>query len=255
MSLKNLLALVVATAVLALATSAVLDPDFSKVNSVQDDLLEKHPENSAYLSDDDDFDDDDEAEDDIDPRTKLDGITLKDLSPEELHLLLEDEDNMVVSELDIIVLRNKVLERTSTLEEAESETGAEDESNTNNDGEENEVEGEGGLFRRKRWGLVARAAARALFRGASRGRLTSSGSRLTRQYTRRGSFNDAVRDFNRFNPSRQSSFNGRVSGRTGQVGNHRVTVRDGSSSGRPTLEIRSPRPDGSSFVRKFRYQQ
>ena len=43
-----------------------------------------------------------------------------------------------------------------------------------------------------------------------------------------------------------------ISGRTGTVGKHRVTVRDGSSgNSRPTLQIRSP---GGSMVTKFRYQ-
>merc|ERR1711874_133420 len=109
--------------------------------------------------------------------------------------------------------------------------------------------------RRKRWAALARMAARALFRGSARTRVSKSGSRVTSQYNRPGSYQDAVKDFERLQPRGQSSFNGRISGRTGTVGNHRVTVRDGSSGGQPTLEIRSPRPDGSTTVRKFRYDK
>ena len=114
---------------------------------------------------------------------------------------------------------------------------------------------QGPRLRRKRIApLVGRAvfaAGRALFRGFSRGRTTRSGSRVTRHYGRQGNYQDAARDFDRLRPDNVRSFEGRVSGRTGTVGNHRVTVRDGSSgNSRPTLEVRS---HGGEMVRKVRY--
>ncbi|KAL8587319.1 hypothetical protein ACOMHN_045566 [Nucella lapillus] len=101
-------------------------------------------------------------------------------------------------------------------------------------------------------GRVVFAAGRALFRRFARKDITRSGSRVTRHYSGSGRYSDAVRDFNRLRPDNVRSFsNGRISGRTGTMGRHRVTVRDGSSgNSRPTLEIRS---HGGSVVRKFRY--
>ena len=114
---------------------------------------------------------------------------------------------------------------------------------------------QGPRLRRKRIApLVGRAAfavGRALFRRFARGRVTRSGSRVTRHYSRPGNYQDAVRDFNSLRPDNVRTFQGRISGRTGTVGRHRVTVRDGSSgNSRPTLEVRSH--DGQ-LVRKFRY--
>ncbi|XP_076448426.1 uncharacterized protein LOC143285098 [Babylonia areolata] len=113
----------------------------------------------------------------------------------------------------------------------------------------------GNLVRRKRIApLVARVAfgvARSLASRFARSGITRSGTRVTRHYNGRGSFSDAVRDFNRMRPSNVRSFNGKISGQTGTLGRHRVTVRDGSKgNSRPTLEIRS---HGGDLVRKFRY--
>ncbi|XP_059154480.1 uncharacterized protein LOC131939966 [Physella acuta] len=101
-------------------------------------------------------------------------------------------------------------------------------------------------------GKVLSKAARTLFKSARAGRVTTSGACITRQYQRFGNFNDALRDFNRFRPDNLKSFNGKISGRTGTVGKHRITVRNGSSNGSPALEIRSYKARGE-YVRKFRY--
>lgn len=114
----------------------------------------------------------------------------------------------------------------------------------------------GDRLRRKRIApLLARAAiiaARGLARRFARTGITRSGSRVTRHYNGRGTYSDAMRDFNRMRPTNVRSFSGRISGRTGTMGPHRVTVRDGSSgpNSRPTMEIRS---HGGDLVRKFRY--
>jgi len=170
----------------------------------------------------------------VDTGIVIDGIPIDNLNQAELDLLLQDKDNQLIADLDIASLK------------AKTETG---------------VTGPQGL-RKKRVaplvGIAARvafSAARSLFRGSARGALSRSGSRVTQQYTRSGGFNNAMRDFNRFGAQNQKSISGKFQGRTGTVGNHRVTVRNGSSGGSPTLEIRSPRPGGSTYVRKFRYNQ
>ena len=116
--------------------------------------------------------------------------------------------------------------------------------------------------RRKRWwpivttaaSALARRGATAIFRKFARDGVTRSGSRLTKHYSRPGNYGDAKRDFNSLSPSNPKSFSGGngISGETGTVGRHRVTVRDGSSgpNSRPTLEVRSK---GGDVVRKFRY--
>ena len=112
--------------------------------------------------------------------------------------------------------------------------------------------------RRKRIApLIGRAAfmiGRTLFRKFARSGVTRSGSRVTRHYEAPGSYQSALRDFQRMKPRDVQSFSGRVSGQTGRVGNYRVTVRDGSTKGqsRPTLSVSS---HGGDLVRKFRYNQ
>ncbi|XP_005092812.1 uncharacterized protein LOC101862480 [Aplysia californica] len=163
----------------------------------------------------------------LDPTTVLDGIRLRDLSYEELMFLLNNEDDLFVSEMDILALKKfvekKVASRTS-----------------------------GGL-RKKRAGVRALGVARGLFRGSTIGRLTTSGRSVTRNYETQGDFHTAVTHFNNLNPTDRSAFSGRISGFTGMVGNHRVTARDGSKFGAPTLEIRSPKAGGTTMVRKFRF--
>jgi len=177
---------------------------------------------------------DDSTGDVIDPATVFDGIKLIDLSPLELHSFLEDEDNLASAQLDILVLKQKKLDELSAKDESEASLG-------------------GG--RNKRWGSLFRAAG-SLFRGSRRVRTTTSGARVTTQYNRPGHFQTALRDFNAFRPSNVRTFNnGRISGQTGQVGPYRITARNGSSGGQPTLEIRSSpnRLNGGTYVRKFRY--
>lgn len=120
---------------------------------------------------------------------------------------------------------------------------------------EEKAEGEVESKRQRRWvTLAARGvtwAARALFRSSIRGRLTQSGTRITQQYMKSGTYRDTVRDFRSFQPQGVQAFhNGNIRGMSGQVGRYRITARDGSSGGAPTLEIR-----GGRAVRKFRYQQ
>ncbi|CAG5132043.1 unnamed protein product [Candidula unifasciata] len=116
-----------------------------------------------------------------------------------------------------------------------------------------------GKRRPKRWvGGLARlfSAGRNLFNGAVRApKTTVSGKRVTQEYNKPGNFEDAVRSFNQFRPDDVTSFskNG-ISGQTGTVGPHRFTVRDGSKQGSPTVEIRSPRPNGE-HVRKIRFNE
>lgn len=197
-------------------------------------------------------DDDDDGV--YDPDTVVEGIRLGDLSPKELYLLLDDVDNAIVSELDILVLKKQLEERAAS---AATSRSAEDSEATSRQAERPSAhqDDEAGSTRKKRWGRLA-SAVRGIFRGSRRApRPTRSGTRVTREYNRRGNYQDAQRHFDRLNPRDQSSFQGQISGRSGRLGNHRVTVRDGSSgaNSRPTLEIRTPRPDGTTYVRKFRY--
>ncbi|XP_035825167.1 uncharacterized protein LOC101864455 [Aplysia californica] len=163
--------------------------------------------------------------DGVGPDTEVDGIPVKLLSPEELDELLNEDDRVLIPQLDIEASKKLVLSRSSKT----------------------------GEVRRKRWIGLAFRAGRALFTGARRFRTTFSGARRTTQYVKKGGMNNARRDFNRFNPSNRKPINGRYKGETGTVGNHRVTVRNGSSDGRSTLEIRSPKENGRTNVRKFRY--
>ncbi|XP_046361800.1 uncharacterized protein LOC124138934 [Haliotis rufescens] len=154
-----------------------------------------------------------------------DGVDLNTLSDDELNALVDAEDEILKGELDIKAYLNAVADKPRL---------------------------------HKRWVPLARAAfsvGRSLFRSFSRGRVSRSGSRLTRQYNRQGNYGDAVRDFNRLSPSgtRPITGNNNLRGITGTMGRHRVTVRNTSSNGRPTLEIRSPNTNGGSTVRKFRY--
>ncbi|XP_067651939.1 uncharacterized protein [Haliotis asinina] len=156
-----------------------------------------------------------------------DGIDLNTLSDDELDALVDAKDEILEGELDIAGYINAVANKRRL---------------------------------HKRWIPLARAAfsiGRSLLRSFSRGRVTRSGSRLTRQYNRQGNYGDAVRDFNRLNPSGARPISGRnnLQGITGTMGRHRVTVRNTSSNGRPTLEIRSPNANGGSTVRKFRYNE
>ncbi|XP_059154570.1 uncharacterized protein LOC131940044 [Physella acuta] len=215
MASKLLLCLLVGVAVLAFATQAA-SADVSNGTTSQPD------DNQVYDSDDDG--DAVFGDDKIDDATEFDGIALCNLTVDEIRDLLEDDDNRVKYDIDIWVAKKEISERKQQT-------------------------------RRKRWiGIAARLfqAGRSLFKGSTAGRVSTSGSRVTRQYQRSGNYNDALRDFNKFRPDNVKSFGGKISGKTGTVGNHRITVRNGSSNGRPTLEIRSPKGKGE-FVRKFRY--
>uniref|UniRef100_A0A7M6DL47 Uncharacterized protein n=1 Tax=Clytia hemisphaerica TaxID=252671 RepID=A0A7M6DL47_9CNID len=105
------------------------------------------------------------------------------------------------------------------------------------------------------------SAAGGMFRGSVRsGPMTSSGTRTTQNYDRTGNYGTASKDFDSFAPQNVKPFSkpykeGTLSGQTGNIGNHRITIRDGSKKDTPTLEIRSPRPDGSTHVRQFRYEE
>ncbi|KAL8563772.1 hypothetical protein ACOMHN_058287 [Nucella lapillus] len=159
---------------------------------------------------------------------------LKDMDDEELKEYLKLEDQIFLGEADEHVAFQLLKEKRALHTKG------------------------GNLLRRKRIApLVARAAfavARGLARRFARSGVTRSGSRVTRHYNGRGSYGDAVRDFNRMRPNNVRGFdNGRISGQTGTIGRHRVTVRNGSSgNSRPTLEVRS---HGGSMVRKFRYNR
>ena len=115
----------------------------------------------------------------------------------------------------------------------------------------------GGPLRRKgidpQIDRVASSVGRAFFDSFSRGKIIRRGSRVIRHYSRRGRYQDAARDFDRLKLDNVKPLQaGDGTGRTGTIGNHRVTVRDGSSGSgsRPTLEIIS---HGGSLVRKFHY--
>ncbi|BFZ07222.1 hypothetical protein BsWGS_10260 [Bradybaena similaris] len=215
------------------AASHVVTPghdDNATSRSILDNDGTQDRDNRTFVPDftDDDKDDGDNA--------TIDGITLRLLEKPELESLLDDEDNIVQSELDICVLKTIVDARSG---------------NTVNQGNSTSSK-----VRKRRFLPFAFAAARILFHGATRAlRPTVSGSRITQQYIRKGGYRDAVNHFNALRPNNVKTFskNG-ISGRTGTVGNHRVTVRDGSKQGSPTLEIRSPRPGKREFVRKFRYE-
>ena len=100
---------------------------------------------------------------------------------------------------------------------------------------------------------VTFSVGRAFFDSFSRGKIIRSGSRVIRHYSRRGDYRDAARDFDRLKLDNVKPLQaGDGTGRTGTIGNHRVTVRDGSSGSgsRPTLEIVS---HGGSLVRQFHY--
>ncbi|XP_059154502.1 uncharacterized protein LOC131939984 [Physella acuta] len=223
------LVLLLAAAAVCVSHSAPTDSnhDVTTVPATQTSYAE-----IVQNSESQDVDDDDDDDDDVDVNTVIDGVPVKYLTYDELVDLINDEDNLVMSELDIVAIRQVIQARLAK-----------------------NITPQGG--RQKRWVPLAMRlfqAGRALFTGSRAGRVTSSGSRITRQYDRPGNYNDAVRDFNRFNPQNQGTFSGPINGRTGTVGNHKITVRDGSSNGSPTLEIRSPKGDGT-FVRKFRYTE
>ncbi|XP_059154449.1 uncharacterized protein LOC131939931 [Physella acuta] len=213
MALKLLLCLLVVVAVLALTAQAA-PRDVSYGTKGKNLVDDTKDDNGDVFGDDK-----------IDGATEIDGIALKDLTRDELHDLMEDVDNRVMAELDILVGKLDILKRKSRVRDTRQ---------------------------KRQLPRLVFEAARALFRGSTAGRVTSSGARVTRQYQRPGNYQDAVRDFNRFSPINVKTFNGKVSGQTGTMGNHRITVRNGSSNGSPTLEIRSPKGNGE-FVRKFRY--
>ncbi|XP_041373492.1 uncharacterized protein LOC121386606 [Gigantopelta aegis] len=106
------------------------------------------------------------------------------------------------------------------------------------------------------WSIVARGAwtaGRALFRSSTLTKISRGAkNRLTKQYFRRGNFRTALRDYKRMNIQGSRRFTERngVRGYTGRMGNHKVTVRNSSTNGKPTLDIRSK---NGKTVRKFRY--
>ncbi|BFZ07225.1 hypothetical protein BsWGS_10264 [Bradybaena similaris] len=231
----KLYVLLAVAAVVALSSSAVLDPkDNGKVGekSLANSVTESYPPVP-------DPNDDDDSDDEDDNNGVIDDIPVKYLNQDEWNSLLDNEDNKDFSDIGMQLLKKEVKSR---INETTNEVG-----NTKPHS------------RHRRWiGLAARGlltAGRALFRGAARApKPTVSGTRVTQSYTKSGGYNSAVRDFNRFKPDnlRPINKNG-VTGQTGTIGNHRITVRDYSKQGSPTLEIRSPRQDGTEFVRKFRY--
>ena len=96
-------------------------------------------------------------------------------------------------------------------------------------------------------------ASRYLFKRFRPSKTTISGKRITRQYNGKGSYQDALRDFESFHPTGTKAFTkSKYLGKTGRVGNYRITTRSGSSGpgNPPTLEI--IRGD-KTVVRKFRY--
>ncbi|XP_041375766.1 uncharacterized protein LOC121388481 [Gigantopelta aegis] len=157
-----------------------------------------------------------------------DGIDLSTLTNQELEQLANAEDEIFVGELDVWGLKRSLVHKSQ---------------------------------RRKRWiGLAFRAAltvGRTIMRGAARRGVTRSGSRLTRHYQKPGSYRSALRDFSRMKTQGTKPITGNngLRGYTGRMGNHRVTVRNRSSNGSPTLEIRSPKAGGGTTVRKFRYNK
>jgi hypothetical protein len=167
----------------------------------------------------------------------IDEIPVKYLTVHEITELLDEEDDIFAKELDIFMASKIVRTRIDDFGGVRVPT----------------------VGRHKRWVPVAARllfAGRALFKGAVRApKPTASGSRITQQYTRSGNFQNANQHFNSFRPDnvKPLSKNG-ISGRTGTVGKHRITVRDGSKQGSPTLEIRSPKSN-VEYVRKFRYEQ
>ncbi|XP_076451540.1 uncharacterized protein LOC143287438 [Babylonia areolata] len=200
------------------------------LGSDDDDIVDE-----AAVSSPEDLADDDKVEEELREEEKGQGqhvdFPVSQMDDEELRLFLGLEERIFWGEADEHVALQLLREKRSLFTKG------------------------GGLLRRKRIApLIARAAfavARGLARRFVRSGITRSGSRVTRHYTGSGRYGDAVRDFNRMRPTDVRSFNGRISGRTGRLGNHRVTVRDGSrGNSRPTLEIRS---HGGDLVRKFRY--
>uniref|UniRef100_A0A0B7AKN1 Uncharacterized protein n=1 Tax=Arion vulgaris TaxID=1028688 RepID=A0A0B7AKN1_9EUPU len=237
----KLAVLLIVTAVVAFVSSAVVDTSNNvvKEKTLQDDLDQiRTPFIPDFTDDEDDVggvSDDDNAE--------IDGIPLRLLTEEERENLLDEEDTIFAAKLDILVSQKIVKSR-------------EDGSTVANDNDINLISPGG---RQRRWIPVAIrlfSAGRALLKGAVRApKPTFSGSRVTQQYVKPGNYGTATRDFNRFKPDGVTNFskNG-ISGSTGTVGKHRITVRDGSKQGSPTLEIRSPKGNGEN-VRKFRYGQ
>ncbi|HAQ41166.1 MAG TPA: hypothetical protein DCM73_10270, partial [Clostridiales bacterium] len=75
--------------------------------------------------------------------------------------------------------------------------------------------------------------------GATAGRVTKG---KTNQYVKPGDFNSASKEFDSLNPSNVKNINTSYGqGKTGTLPDGRtVTVRPGSTDGRPTLEIRNP---------------
>ncbi|EHI7787796.1 TPA: hypothetical protein ACODJ5_004791, partial [Salmonella enterica subsp. salamae serovar 42:g,t:-] len=84
---------------------------------------------------------------------------------------------------------------------------------------------------------------------SSKGEQTTGRSRL---YERPGGIDEANKDFDNLSPSDVKDINNnRVTGRVGTLPDGRtVIVRDGSSDGRPTLEVQS----GKNKI-KFRYDE
>ncbi|PVD20471.1 hypothetical protein C0Q70_18627 [Pomacea canaliculata] len=108
------------------------------------------------------------------------------------------------------------------------------------------------IRRRRQIGRAIFAAGRALFRSFSRNPATQSGSRVTQHYSKPGTYQDAVRDFQSLRPTNVKPIDRPgLTGQTGTMGNHQITIRDYSKQGSPTMEIRS---HGGDLVRKFRYE-
>ncbi|CAL1548162.1 unnamed protein product [Lymnaea stagnalis] len=168
----------------------------------------------------------------FDENGEIDGIPIKLLSKDEIYSILQEDDNLLIAQLDLLVIKKVVQGRREPTRQPQG--------------------------RKKRWSRPPDhdcIAIHPLFELSLAGRVTTSGSHVTRQYARPGNYKDAVRDFNRFLPDGARTFYGAngISGQTGTVGNHRVTVRNGRSNESPTLEIRSPKTNGD-FVRTFTYE-
>ncbi|CAG5125125.1 unnamed protein product [Candidula unifasciata] len=230
----NLVVLFVVAAVFALSSSAVVDP---KANSnAKENLIDDKAVgvNDTYVSDL--SDDDDDTDDDKD--AEIDGIPIKSLTENELKDLLDEEDNIIVAQLGKYF---RIFVQTNVLTCSFTDLLFRFTSSSFN------------LFN---VALVSLSTSLCLVyfchlqeeeEKKKKKKKRRRRRRRRRERRRRSSRSRRSKNLRNFNK------NG-ISGQTGTVGPHRFTVRDGSKQGSPTLEIRSPKPNGE-YVRKFRYEK
>ena len=104
--------------ILLVATAKVVTS--SDLHDLSHDPAQHHDVITDPWTDDvEDLLDSDTSKDIVDPKEipglTIDGLSVKDLSPGEMDILLEDDDNQVMYELDVLSLKKSVEDRKSSV--------------------------------------------------------------------------------------------------------------------------------------------